>query len=55
MSNEIIYCPECDSDVEADSPEFNGDGTMFRVIECSSCDWDAVEEWVLDATVEDAH
>lgn len=50
MSNtqEHVKCPECDGSIVADHPEFVGDGTMFRDIECEDCDWRTTEEWVLE-------
>jgi len=50
--NEVNKCPECEGDIAAVSPEFTGDGCMFRIIGCVDCHWGAIEEWELQSTEE---
>ena len=49
-TKEYVNCPECSGALNADHPNFVGDGTMIREIGCEDCTWQATETWVLDVT-----
>lgn len=51
-TKEYQLCPECESKVNADHPEFHGDGNMTRNIWCTHCDWTADEIWTIVETEE---
>lgn len=59
FQKELNNCPECMEErnetvaLASSPPEFHGGGYMTRTVECGSCGWSGVEEWVIDKTISD--
>jgi hypothetical protein len=50
--SEFPQCPDCKDLLMHEDGEFLGNGIMSRSVYCTSCDWEAIEEWVHHRTVE---